>query len=155
MKGSISILIISILLTSCGLKNSNAEIKTKSLPIVGTWRLLTGTVIQNGDTTVTDYTKNISFIKIINDTHFAFLKHNIANTKDSSNEFDSGGGRYTLKDSAYTEHLDYCLEKEWEGHKFDFMITINNDTLIQSGMEKFDGTDINRLNVEKYVRLKD
>lgn len=154
MKVSISILIISILLASCGFKNNDAEMKPKPLPIAGTWRLLTGTVIQNGDTTVTDYTKNISFIKIINDTHFAFLKHNTVHAKDSSNEFDSGGGRYTLKDSAYTEYLDYCLEKEWEGHKFDFTISINNDTLIQTGMEKIDGTNINRLNVEKYVRLR-
>ena len=155
MKGCISIVIFTFLLASCGSKNNNAETKPQSLRIAGTWRLLTGTAIQNGDTTVTDYTKNISFIKIINDTHFAFLKHNIAHAKDSSNEFDSGGGTYSLKDSAYTEHLDYCLEKEWEGHVFNFTITINNDTLIQSGMEKLDGTNINRLNIERYVRMKD
>jgi predicted extracellular nuclease len=154
MKATISLMIFCIFLTSCGAKNSNEETNTPSLPIAGTWQLLTGTVIQNRDTTVTGYTKNNSFIKIINDTHFAFLKHNIAHAKDSSNGFDAGGGRYTLKDSVYTEYLDYCLEKEWEGHEFNFTITINNDTLTQTGIEKIDGAGINRLNIERYVRLK-
>jgi hypothetical protein len=112
---------------------------------------MTGTLIENGDTTTTDYTSDLSFIKIINDSHFAFLQHSI---KGDSTAFAAGGGRYNLKDSSYTEHLEYCSAKDWEGHDFNFTITIRNDTLVQSGVEKIEGSGVNRVNTEKYVRVK-
>lgn len=121
----------------------------------GTWKLLTGTLIEKGDTTVTDYTKNESFIKIINDTHFAFLRHDVNNGGDSASAFGAGGGSYIIKDSLYTEHLEYCSDREWEGNDFTFTVIITGDTLVQSGIEKVEGTDINRLNIEKYVRMKE
>ena len=129
--------------------------KKTSLPITGTWQLLTGTLIEKNDTTVTDYTKDRKFIKVINDTHFAFFGHDLNKGKDSATAFFSaGGGTYTLKDSAYTEHLEYCNAREWENNSFDFTISINNDTLVQRGIEKIEGTNVNRLNIEKYVRMK-
>ena len=143
-------LILSLILLSCGEK----MLKEERLPIVGTWQLISGTTIEKGDTVITDYTKNVSFIKIINDTHFAFLKHNLSKGKDSTTNFDAGGGSYQLKDSVYTEHLSYYKEKEWEGNDFKFTITIKNDTLIQTGIEKVEKAGINRLNIEKYYRLK-
>lgn len=152
MKHKITLVII-ITLMSCTSENGNTAESKKSLPIKGTWKLISGTVIEKGDTTVTDYTKGISFIKVINETHFAFLSHDTKNLKDSAG-FDAGGGKYTLKDSSYTEHLEYCKEREWEGHDFTFTITIKNDTLIQRGIEKVDNAGINRLNIEKYSRLK-
>ncbi|HUR11687.1 MAG TPA: hypothetical protein VM012_09985 [Flavitalea sp.] len=124
------------------------------LSINGTWKLQTGTLIEKGDTTVTDYTKKISFIKIINDTHFAFLQHDLSNGKDSGAVYSSGGGSYILKDSTYTEHLEYCSAREWEGHDFTFTVTLSNDTLIQRGEEKVESAGVNRLNIEKYVRVK-
>ncbi|GAB3503794.1 hypothetical protein [Emticicia fontis] len=124
-------------------------------PIVGTWKLLTGTLIEKGDTTVTDYTKTSSFIKIINDTHFAFISHDLAHGKDSTTAaFSAGGGTYLLKDNSYTEHLEYCNAREWEGHDFTFTIEIKNDTLVQKGIEKVESAGIERLNIEKYVRVK-
>ncbi|MEO5892144.1 MAG: hypothetical protein ABIQ31_17995 [Ferruginibacter sp.] len=123
-------------------------------PITGTWQLLSGTLIEKGDTTVTDYTKDISFIKIINDNHFAFLNHDLKKGKDSAASFGAGGGSYTLKDSTYTEHLEYCNDRQWEGNDFTFTISINNDTLIQRGVEKVESAGVNRLNIEKYTRLK-
>lgn len=154
MKLYIGFLGIAILIASCEVKNITDENNKTSLPIEGTWQLISGTVIEKGDTTVTDYTKNISFIKIINQNHFAFLSHDINNVPDSAKMFDAGGGKYSLKDSIYTEHLEYCKEREWEGHDFSFTVTIKNDTLTQSGIEKVDNAGINRLNIEKYVRLK-
>jgi hypothetical protein len=125
------------------------------LPIVGTWKLQSGTLIEKEDTTVTDYTKNLSFIKIINDTHFSFTNHDLTHGKDSTNAtFSAGAGTYTLKDNTYTEHLEYCNAREWEGHDFTFTIEIRNDTLIQKGIEKVESAGIERLNIEKYVRLK-
>lgn len=128
--------------------------KEPALPITGTWQLLTGIVIEKNDTIVTDYTQNKRFIKIINDSHFSFLGHDLNKGKDSVDAFFSaGGGTYTLKDSAYTEHLEYCSDRNWEQNDFQFSITIHGDTLIQQGIEKVEATGVNRLNLEKYVRV--
>jgi hypothetical protein len=150
MKKISFILIISILL-SCQSKETKQK---DALPIKGTWQLITGTIIEKGDTTVTDYTKNLSFIKIINDTHFAFLKHDLTKGKGESKAFDAGGGTYTLKDSLYTERLEYYKQKEWEGGEFSFTLMLKNDTLTQTGIEKVESTGVNRVNTEVYVKLK-
>ena len=123
-------------------------------PIIGTWQLLTHTEITKGVSAVTDYTKDMKMIKIINDSHFAFLNHTINTKKDSSNNFDAGGGAYTLAGDKYTEHLDYYKDKNWEGKSFDFTITFSGDTLIQKGLEKVDKENINRTIIEKYLRVK-
>lgn len=133
--------------------NKSETVQSKNLSIEGTWKLLTGTIIENGDTTVTSYTEKVSFIKIINDSHFAFLKHALPTNNDST-AFDAGGGSYTLQDSTYTERLEYYKEKAWENNSFVFTVSIKNDTLIQTGIEKVEKAGINRLNIEKYVRLK-
>lgn len=151
MKIIIALTVISFVLASCTTKPESRETHS---PIVGTWRLISGTTIEKGDTVVTDYTGKLSFIKIINDTHFAFFKHDLKKGKDSSAVFDAGGGRYSLADSVYTEHLEYCSAREWEGNDFAFKVTIKNDTLVQTGIEKVESAGVNRLNIEKYVRLK-
>jgi len=153
MKIRTGIIVIGTLL-SCGTPTVKNESKTNAMPIQGTWKLLTGTLIEKGDTTVTDYTKNVSFIKIINDTHFSFLQHDLNKGKDSAAVFSSGGGSYSLTDSLYTEHLEYCSDRNWEGNDFSFTITINRDTLIQSGIEKIETAGVNRVNIEKYIKLK-
>ena len=142
-----------IILLSCNTKAIEDKSKMR-LPIIGTWKLLSGTIIENGDNAMTDYTRNISFIKIINDSHFAFLKHDLKNGKDSSAVFGCGGGRYSLIDSIYSEHLEYCNDREWENHDFEFILTIKNDTLTQQGIEKIANIGVNRINIEKYVRLE-
>ena len=136
---------------SCNEKTQNRSEATSTMPLQGTWRLLTGTLIEKGDTVVTDYTKDRSFIKIINETHFSFLQHTLR--KDTT-DFSAGGGSYTLTGNNYTEYLEYCNAKEWEGHDFGFTVTINGDTLIQSGVEKIEAQGIDRMNIEKYIRLR-
>jgi hypothetical protein len=59
-----------------------------------------------------------------------------------------------LVGNQYTEHLEYCSAREWEGHDFHFTVSIRNDTLIQTGEEKLESEGVNRLNTEKYVRVK-
>ncbi len=154
MKIFVCLAIVSITLFACN-NTQQAEVKPTSLPIEGTWKLLTGTLIEKNDTTVTDYTTGKSFIKIINADHFAFLAHDLNKGKDSTKFYSSGGGKYELNDSAYTEHLEYCDSREWEGNDFNFTITIQNDTLTQQGIEKIDSIGVNRINIEKYVRVKD
>lgn len=125
------------------------------VPIEGTWKLLTGTLIEGGDTTITSYASDVKMIKIINATHFSFLNHDVKKGADSTSTFSAGGGRYTLSGNKYTEHLEYCSYREWEGNTFNFMVTIKGDTLIQRGEEKIEDLGVDRLNIEKYVRVSE
>ncbi len=154
MKKLIGFIMITFMSISCSTEKTKETVKSSSLPITGTWKLLTGTLIEKGDTTITDYTQNKSFHKIINDTHFAFFMHDLNKGKDSTAAYSSGGGSYTLNDSTYTEHLEYCTAREWEGNDFTFTMTIKGDTLTQRGIEIIESEGINRLNIEKYVRVK-
>ena len=154
MKTIIAGLLICILVASCDTNSQKQTAEKEKLSIQGTWKLISGTLIENGDTTITDYTKDISFIKIINDDHFAFLSHDVHKGKSADSAFSAGGGSYSLKDSLYTEHLEYCNDRQWEGNNFDFAITIHNDTLTQTGIEKVESAGVNRLNIEKYSRIK-
>ena len=154
MRIAIPLLLTIFGFIACNTPMADNTSNPNPLPIEGTWRLLTGTLIQKGDTTRTDYSKNISFIKIINKDHFAFLQHDLQKGKDSTAVFASGGGRYSLIDSSYTEHLEYCSDRNWERNDFKFTITIKNDTLVQQGLEKLENSGINRINIEKYVREK-
>ena len=152
MKSFALLIICFSFLIACNTQTAKNDQPTQSFTIQGTWKLLKGTLIENGDTTITDYTRNTSFIKIINDNHFAFLQHNP--NKDSASGFSAGGGAYTLQDSTYTEHLEYCSAKEWEGNDFSFIITLHDDTLVQRGIEKVEKAGVNRINTELYVKLK-
>ena len=147
MKKAISILFLIIGVTAC-----NSE--KKENPLEGTWRLISAETTEK-DSTFSTFNPKTKMIKIINDTHFAFFNHDLNNGKDSTAAvFFGGGGKYTLKDSVYTEHLEYCSDREWEGHDFTFTVTIRNDTLIQSGVEKVESAGINRINIEKYIRAR-
>lgn len=149
-------IVFSFLACQSNFKSPGKTINNTSLnghhSLAGTWKLLQGRLIENGDTTITRYTADTSFIKIINQNHFAFLEHD--NKKGSTGFFAAGGGHYTLKDSIYTEHLEYCNAREWEDHDFSFTIQIKGDTLIQSGIEQIDSLGINRINTEIYLRIQ-
>ena len=154
MKRFLSFAMAGIFCFSCQPKTSDPEPKPLLLPIIGTWQLETGTLIEKGDTTVTDYSKDKSFIKIINASHFAFLLHDLNKAKDSTGIFSAGGGRYTLVDDKYIEHLEYCSDRAWEGHDFEFTLTVTDDTFEQRGIEKIESEGIDRINIEKYKRVK-
>ncbi len=148
------ITLISILAMSCNKPQSASDSKPEALPIEGTWELLSETKIEKGDTTFTPAAKSQRMIKIINSTHFAFLRHDLNGGKDSTAAiYVAGGGTYTLKDSAYTEHLEFLNFREWENHDFHFTVKIQNDTLIQQGQEKVEGTNIDRYIIEKYLKV--
>jgi hypothetical protein len=147
---------LTLLLGSLGACASDTE-KTatvKASSLVGTWRLIGGMVIEQGDTVTTVRTKTESFIKIINGSHFAFLHHDVSKGKDSTAVFAAGGGRYSLKGDTYTEYLEYCSARNWEGNTFVFTVTLKNDTLTQRGVEKVASAGVDRINIERYVRVK-
>ena len=148
-----TILILSTLLFSCQ-KSEQHEVQNIN-PLEGTWQLISGTLIEKNDTTVTDYTKGRSMIKVINNTHFAFLNHDLNKGKDSTAAFVAGGGPYELVDDQYTEYLTYCSDRQWEGNEFHFTVKIQNDTLTQSGIEKIEGIGVDRVNIETYARVKE
>lgn len=155
MKINFSLLLLLItLIVSCERPGDTAQTQVPN-PLVGTWQLISGTTIENGDTTTTDYTKHLRMIKIINATHFAFLNHDLKKGKDSTAAFVAGGGRYTLEGNQYTEYLEYCSARDWEGNTFHFTLTFQYDTLIQHGIEKIEDAGVERLNIEKYKRVKD
>ena len=151
MKKVFPILIFLMIIAACTESQKRDPQIADEVSLKGTWKLLTGILIEKGDTVVTDYTTDKSFIKIINDSHFAFLSHTLR--KDTT-DFSAGGGSYTLTGNNYTEHLEYCNAKEWEGHDFSFTVTITGDTLVQTGVEKIEAQGIERINTEKYIRYK-
>jgi hypothetical protein len=153
MKHTLGLALLGTILLTCKQKTTQTTPQPVPNPIVGTWQLVRGTLIEKGDTVVTDYTQNRSFIKIINQTHFAFLLHDLTKGKDSTAVFTAGGGRYSLTGNEYTEHLEYCSDRAWEGHAFPFTLTFKQDTLIQRGVEQVASAGINRVNIEQYVKV--
>lgn len=133
----------------------SATTDPEKLPLEGTWELLSETKIEKGDTTFTPAAKHQRMIKIINSDHFAFLRHDLSGGKDSTAQFVAGGGTYDLAGDVYTEHLQFFIAREWENQDFTFKVSIQNDTLVQQGQEKVDGTDIDRYIIERYKRVKD
>lgn len=153
MKILFTIALLLFLFTSCSNRTEKSASVNQKLPITGTWKLLTGTIIEGADTSVTDYTVGQEFIKIINESHFAFFNHDFNAGKDSSAVFVAGAGKYSLEGNKYTESLEYCNFRDWENHDFEFELTINDDTMTIRGVEKLEELNINRVNIEKYVRV--
>ncbi len=146
MKRVLFLLILIIVSCRPAIDKSNLEIE-------GTWKLFEATLEENGVKTVTKYDQNTSFIKIINKSHFAFHLHDLSKGKDSTAVYSSGAGTYELVGNKYTENLEYCSDRQWEGNDFHFTLEIRNDTLIQSGVEVVEEARVNRMNTEKYVKV--
>ncbi|MCF8716053.1 hypothetical protein JM658_14545 [Joostella atrarenae] len=141
-----------VILFSC---NNNIEHHEEAnSDLVGTWKLVSATVIQDQDTSITDFTKGQEMIKIINKTHFAFLRHDLNHGKDSTAMYAAGGGSYSVKGNIYTENLVYFNNREWEGNSFDLEYKIVGDTLFTTAVEKIEKLGVNHLNIEKFVRVK-
>lgn len=148
---------IIMLLIPLALFYSCKSDKTEKSPIElsGTWQLISAVTTVNGKDTFSDFTKDQRMIKIINAQHFAFLRHDLKPNKEGKNNFDAGGGKYTLKGNRYTEYLEYYNDKNWEGKVFTFELSLKKDTLYQTGIEKVDEAGVNRVITEKYVKLPD
>ena len=153
MKNYPGFLVALVALASCTGQSDPASPDPLQASLVGTWQLVAATSTV-GDSTYSTFDASKKMIKIINQTHFAFLNHDLNNGQDSTATFVSGGGTYALKDSVYSEFLEYCNYREWENNSFDFTIVVQNDTLIQQGRERVEALGIDRVIVETYVKLE-
>jgi len=143
-------LIVLLFMSGC----AKFDKSVSELPMEGTWELLSETKIEKDDTTFLPASRNQRMIKILNKTHFSFLRHDLNSIQDSTKIFVAGGGTYKLQDNKYTENLEYCNFREWESLTFNFTIEIKNDTLTQRGIEKVEGLGVDRIIIEKYKRVK-
>ena len=148
MKPTVILLLLSIFFFSC--RNGT---KPNASSIAGTWQLIAATSTEGNKTTST-FDSTHTFIKIINDTHFAFLNHSKNTYDTTASGFDAGGGKYTLQDSNYTEHLDFYKDKKWENTSYNFTVKINNDTLVQRGVEKNEKAGVDHIIMETYKRIQ-
>lgn len=153
MKNPLLFLTLSAAIFACA-PSQTEVIPNNQLNLIGTWRLLSATTIRGNDTTFTNHTVNQEFIKIINETHFSFISHDLSKGQDATASFSAGAGTYTLSGDAYSEQLDYCSYREWEGHKFEFRVSIHQDTLTQTGVEKIVALGVDQTITEKYVKVK-
>ncbi|KQM75286.1 hypothetical protein ASE74_20950 [Pedobacter sp. Leaf216] len=149
MRLNIVMLLAVLTFASCA---NNDNSKKENPDIQGTWQLFSATTIENGKSQTTDYSGDLKMIKMFNNTHFAFLRHSI-NPKDTSS-FDAGGGTFTLNKDDYTERLEYYKDKNWEGKTFKFKLAVHQDTLIQKGIEKVEKAGVDRVIIEKYIKIK-
>jgi hypothetical protein len=154
MKSIYALFLVLLIILSCNVEVKKEIRDSEHLPLEGTWALVSGQTIIKNDTTFADYTKGKKMIKIINATHFAFLRHDLDHGKDSTTaDYAAGGGTYTLAGDEYTENLEYFNDRNWEGHSFHFKVRVINDTLIQTGIEKLDSLGIDQQIIEKYVKV--
>jgi hypothetical protein len=152
MKTKLSLFLITIICCSCSVNQNKT--KHSDLPIIGTWELISATSTQK-DSTFSTFNPKVKMIKIINPDHFAFFVHDLTMGKQPNPEFSAGAGRFTLVNDTYTEYLEYFSHREWENNKFEFKVSIKNDTLIQQGIEKVEKLGVDRIITEKYKRIKD
>lgn len=149
--------LIMVMQMSC--KPQATEIASFQDSLVGSWKLIYAVSIKK-DTTIHNDLPGTTMMKILNETHFAFMQHDVkqdGDTTQSNKVFGAGGGTYELKGHDYTEHLEYCSARGYEGNDFNFTLQIKGDTLIQTGIEKLKDIGVGDENVElveKYVRIK-
>ena len=115
----------------------------------GTWKMTYAEIRENDSVQVKDLSST-DFIKIINQSHFAFFNQE----RDTQDNFTAGAGTYTFDGSEYVENLDFINFMDYRGHTFSFQVEIKGDSLIQQGHEKIEASGIDRYILEKYVRIE-
>lgn len=142
--------VIAFILMSCHSQRNTESLQDR---LAGTWRLLSSES-HTKDTVTRENLEGKQMIKIITGSHFAFLYHDLNKGKDSTTAtFVAGGGACSFTDSTYTEHLEYCNYRDWEGLTVSFKASISHDTLTLQGIESKSDIGVNQVTIEKYVKL--
>jgi hypothetical protein len=148
----LTLFFIALISFSCSVNQNKT--KHSDLPIIGTWELISATATQK-DSTYSTFDPKVKMIKIINPNHFSFFVHDTTMGKQLNPQFSAGAGKFTLVNDNYTEYLEYFSNRAWENNKFEFKVSIKNDTLTQQGIEKVEKLGVDRIITEKYKRLKE
>lgn len=113
--------------------------------IVGEWQLVSAELTIGSNTFPTFNAETHQMVKIITDSHFAFVSKGPERPQFSSyaltdaekliafSNFGGGAGRYSITGNKYTEHVEYSQYPNYEGQSLTFSITIEGDTLTQEG----------------------
>lgn len=153
LKSLLCFLCLVVCFSSCKQENSNsAQLSGQS--IIGTWKLVSSTVVTKKDTLFTYPVKDQEMIKMFNGSHFSFFKHDIKKGALKTPVYDTGAGTYVLSGDDYQEHLDYCNYRDWENRAFKFKLSLRNDTLIQKGIERIDSLNVDQEITEIYTRVR-
>ncbi|MBY0245370.1 MAG: hypothetical protein K2Q03_07965 [Sphingobacteriaceae bacterium] len=122
--------------------------------VEGTWKLLSATTIKNKNEVSVEKFEGQEMIKIINNSHFSFIRHDLENGKGKNPVFSAGAGTYKIDGKKYSEHLTFCNYREVEGMTVNFDIEINKDTLTMTGLEEKKEIGLSQTIIEKYIRVK-
>lgn len=140
------LLLSAIFLFSCQPHSQNQS-------IVGTWKLVSGASVINGDSTlrVPNYGEIVQLKSWSKET-FVFAGKTINNNKTN---YSFGNGEYTLQGNQYTEMIHTHVSPSYEGINLKLHIELDGDTLTQIFPVKNDWTyDKKNYMIEKYVRVK-
>jgi hypothetical protein len=151
MKIKLSLFFIVLICYSCSVNQNKT--KHNDLGIIGTWELISATTTEK-DSTFSTFDPKLKMIKIINRDHFSFFQHDLTMGKEPNPKFSAGAGKYTLLNDTYTEYLEYFSNRAWENNKFEFKVSVKNDTLTQQGVEKVEKLGVDRIITERYKRIK-
>lgn len=115
------------------------------LKIQGEWQLVSAELTVGEQTFPTFNPDTHQMIKIITDSHFSYLSKGPVRPQFSSyspsgkekqiafENFGGGAGRYSLDGDIYTEHVEYSMYPNYEGHSLVFKVTIEGEFLVQEG----------------------
>ncbi|MGI9532381.1 hypothetical protein [Lutimonas sp.] len=150
MKNTVFLILTNLLLIGCT-QDKNTNVVSQNLEknnIEGSWKLVYAHIKEQDSIQVKDLNKT-EFIKIINESHFAFFDQG----KGSDETFTAGGGTYTYDGEDYIETLDFINAPAYRGHVFPFKAEVKGDSLIQQGHEKIEEAGLDRYILEKYIRI--
>lgn len=133
------IVLVSLVLTSCGAEvedtasptdtTDGVEVAASAEPacdLVGSWEMVSMQEITPDSVVEYDESQRPT-LKILNDTHWMFIRQSAA-------EFIfAQGGRYTLEGDQYTEIVDYSAEPANIGARFEFTCRVEGDTWYHMG----------------------
>lgn len=125
---------VLLMLGACGDSNTASEQEQADLleeeqanSLEGAWQRIRFNFVYP-DTTVTGEEGNPPSIKILTPTHFAFGRQ----TEEGEDVF-SGGGRYSLDEDQYTEHIEYHSDIGLVGESIPFDYRLEGDLWYHSG----------------------